>query len=410
MAKRIDHSVKSLNIINQRLNKIQDVDLLLERILQIARKEVNADAGTVYVREGDMLAFRHSQNETFRKNLKPGEKLAYTFFKLPINEKSITGFVAEKKKALNIPDMYAISKKAPYSFNPRFDKETGYKTVSSLTFPLVSTDDDLLGVLQLINARGPKGTFVPFDPEVEEFLQAMADKAVDALQRAQMTRNLLERMVEFSRLRDPKETGPHVNRVGYYSMEIYEAWARQRNIDEEERERNRDLLRLASMLHDVGKVGISDVILKKPGRFDNHERRIMMSHTWVGARVFLGKPTELDKLSMEVALRHHERWDGKGYPGKIDLETADDLVLEVEELPPGLEGEEIPLFARIVGLADVFDALCSKRVYKEAWAEEDVLETIREESGKQFDPEMVEIFFRILPRLRSIRQMYPDDD
>ena len=72
--------------------------------------------------------------------------------------------------------------------------------------------------------------------------------------------------------------------------------------------------------------------------------------------------------------------------------------------------EEIPLFARIVGLADVFDALCSKRVYKEAWAEEDVLETIRGESGKQFDPELVDIFFRILPRLRIIRGMYPDDE
>jgi HD-GYP domain-containing protein (c-di-GMP phosphodiesterase class II) len=112
-----------------------------------------------------------------------------------------------------------------------------------------------------------------------------------------------------------------------------------------------------------------------------------------------------------VALSHHENWDGSGYPGRIgDLYDADKYIRDVEERPAGLKGEEIPLFARIVSVADVYDALCSKRVYKEAWDEKDVLKAIREDAGRKFDPELVDIFFSILPTLRNIREKYPDTE
>ncbi len=396
--------------IDRELDRIRDLDLMLERLLRLARKEANADAGTVYIREDNKLVFRHTQNDSFQAKLKPGEKLVYSYFSIPINEKSISGFVAKHETVLNIPDMYNIPESASYEFDSSFDVKTGYKTLSSLTFPVISSEGELLGVMQLLNARNSEGQFVPFKSEDEPFFEIFARFASKAIQRAQMTRNLLMTISGFAGLRDPKETGAHVNRVGSYAMEIYEKWAEQHNIPAEEIDKNKDVLRMAAMLHDVGKVGISDIILKKPGRFDYDERRIMQSHTWLGARQFLEK-TDLHIIAREVALRHHENWDGTGYPGKIgDLFEADKYISNEEEWPEGLKGEEIPLFARIVSIADVYDALSARRVYKEAWSEDDVLKTIREESGKKFDPELVEVFFKILPILRNIRERYPDTE
>ncbi len=399
--------------IDRELDRIRDLDLLLERLLLLARREANADAGTVYIRHGDKLAFTHTQNDTFQAKLKPDEKLIYSYFSIPISEKSISGFVAKYEKVLNIPDMYAIDQSAPYNFDPSFDKRTGYKTVSSLTFPIISSEGELLGVMQLLNAQdknSSKKWFVPFAEEDEPFFEIFARFGSKAIQRAQMTRNLLETITRFAGLRDPKETGAHVNRVGAFSMEIYEAWAMKHGIEKEEMDKNKDNLRMAAMLHDVGKVGISDIILKKPGKFEDDEYRIMQSHTWLGARQFIDKD-DLNETAREVALYHHENWDGSGYPGKIDdLFEADKYIRDVEERPQGLKGEEIPLFARIVAISDVYDALSSKRVYKEAWDEEDVLLEIKNASGKKFDPEVVDAFFKVLPTLRSIRERYPDED
>ncbi|MCK5735118.1 MAG: HD domain-containing protein [Spirochaetaceae bacterium] len=411
MTKEREYSSDRLNRIldiDRELDRIKDLDLLLERLLLLARREANADAGTVYICNNDQLDFTHTQNDTFQAELKPDEKLIYSFFSIPISDKSISGFVANHETILNIPDMYNISSDASYHFDPSFDKKTGYKTVSSLTFPLVSSDGDLLGVMQLLNARGKNGGFVAFKPEDEPFFEIFARFGSKAIQRAQMTRNLLITITGFAGLRDPKETGAHVNRVGSFSMEIYEAWAKRRNLDTEEREKNKDILRMAAMLHDVGKVGISDIILKKPGKFDDDEYRIMQSHTWLGARQFLDK-SELNTIAQEVALYHHENWDGSGYPGKIgDLFEADKYIRDVEERPAGFKGEEIPIFARVVAIADVYDALCSKRVYKEAWDEEDALKVMKEESGRKFDPELIDAFFSILPTLGNIRERYQD--
>jgi hypothetical protein len=396
--------------IDRELDSIKDLDHLLERLLFLARREASADAGTVYIREGDKLAFKYTQNDTFQAKLKPGEKLVYSYFSIPINNQSISGFVAKNRSFLNIPDMYSIGKKEPYHFDPSIDERTGYKTISTLTFPLISSEDDLLGVLQLINARDGEGRFVPFRAEDEPFFRIFSLFGSKAIQRAQMTRNLLTRISNLAGLRDPKETGAHVNRVGSYSMELYEVWAGRHKVEPEERDKNKDVLRMAAMLHDVGKVGISDIILKKPDRFDDDERRVVQSHTWVGARQFLDR-TDLNEIAREVALRHHENWDGSGYPGEIeDLFDADKYISEGKALPPGLKGEEIPLFARIVAIADVYDVLGSKRVYGEAWKEDDILMLMRDEAGKKFDPELIDVFFEVLPTLHSIRDKYPDPE
>jgi len=225
-----------------------------------------------------------------------------------------------------------------------------------------------------------------------------------------MTRAILLRMIRMSELHDPKETGAHVNRVGGYAVELYEQWARRRQIEPKEFDRARDSLRMAAMLHDVGKVAISDLILKKPGRFNNDEYEVMKQHTVLGARLFLDAQSDFDEAAMQVALTHHERWDGKGYPGYVDVANSTALTGYTlpDGKPRGKKGEEIPIFGRIVALADVYDALSSARVYKEAWDESHVLDIIEKEAGHQFDPEIVELFFASLNVLRSIQERYQE--
>jgi HD-GYP domain-containing protein (c-di-GMP phosphodiesterase class II) len=217
-------------------------------------------------------------------------------------------------------------------------------------------------------------------------------------------------MISMAELRDPKETGAHVNRVGSYSVELYEVWARKKGLPPDKIERKKDTLRMAAMLHDVGKVAISDLILKKPAKLSEDEFEIMKSHTFLGARLFKDAQSEFDELAAEVALSHHEKWDGTGYPGYVD--PLSEKPLSGFSGPDGgaltKKGEDIPLFGRIVAVADVYDALCSRRSYKEPWDEARVLEEMRLSAGKHFDPEIVDSFFSCLDVLRSIASRYPD--
>ena len=139
--------------LDSELNGIQDLDILLERILLEARRAVNADAGSIYIRNEDRLVIRYSQNDTQQRQLPPGQKLIYSIFTIDINEKTISGYVAAKGEPLNIPDMYNISEEAPYSFDPTYDNISKYKTVSTLTIPLQTNVGEIVGVLQLINKR-----------------------------------------------------------------------------------------------------------------------------------------------------------------------------------------------------------------------------------------------------------------
>jgi len=198
-------------------------------------------------------------------------------------------------------------------------------------------------------------------------------------------------MIRMAELRDPKETGPHVNRVAAYATEIYKVYASRRQISSREVERQVDVLRSAAMLHDVGKVGISDNILKKPARLTPEEYDAMKQHTLIGTRLFSDAKSEIDEAAAVVTVSHHERWDGAGYP-------------------EGKSGEDIPLFARLVAIADVFDALSSKRSYKEAWDEDRVLAELRDSAGSQLDAGLVDDFLSIHDPIKSIRSRYPDPD
>ena len=262
---------KSIIKIDSELHQIQDLDILLERILREARGVVHADAGSIYVKETiveegklvDKLAIKYSQNDTMQKELPPGEKLIYSVFSIPISDKSLSGYCALTQQLVNVPDAYNLPSGVPYSFGKTYDQISGYKTTSILTVPLKSAEGRLLGVIQIINSKDRKGNTVPFSENDEFLITHFASNATIALQKAQLIRTMILRMIKMAELRDPKETGTHVNRVAGYAVEIYDRWAIHHGIPEEEKERYKDSMRIASMLHDAGKVAISDVILKK---------------------------------------------------------------------------------------------------------------------------------------------------
>ena len=172
------------------------------------------------------------------------------------------------------------------------------------------------------------------------------------------------------------ETGLHVIRMSHFSR-ILGIAAGMTEIEAD------DLLHAAPM-HDVGKIGIPDRILQKPGPLDPDEWKIMQGHVTIGAEIIGEHDGGMLALARQIALTHHEKYDGSGYPN-------------------GLAGEDIPLVGRIVAIADVFDALTSVRPYKKAWTEEDAVSFLREQKGRHFDPQLVELFADQMPAVREIR-------
>lgn len=193
-------------------------------------------------------------------------------------------------------------------------------------------------------------------------------------------RESIYRLAAAAEYRD-EETGNHIRRIGLYSHMI----AQGLECDPE----FLNLILLASPMHDMGKIGIRDSILLKPGRLTPEEFEEMKAHTLIGARILANSESPLMRLAETIALTHHERFDGTGYP-------------------VGLSGEDIPLAGRIVALADVFDALTSRRVYKPAFPLEKALRIIRHESPGHFDPEVLTAFEDRLVEIQVVRQEFED--
>lgn len=397
--KRLDRLLK----IAEELNHIKDIDALLDKILYETRQFTNADAGSIYLREGARLQFSYVQNDTLSARDASANKHLYSTQSIEINERSISGYVAQTGQSLLINDVYKLGDDVPYRFNRSFDEKSNYRTKSILTVPLATSRQTNIGVMQIINSRNVKGVIKAFSKNDLMYVNFFANNASMAIERAKMTREIIMRMIRMAELRDPKETGNHVNRVSAYAIEIYEKWAQNKGIEWDVIKKVKDTLRISAMLHDVGKVAISDTILKKPGKLTEEEYEVMKLHTISGARLFDEASSDWDACAAEVALTHHERWDGKGYPGHIEDITSDNPVCG-----KGLAGEEIPISGRIVALADVYDALISKRVYKSAWDEQEVLDYLKQQSGTQFDPDVVDAFFSIYDVIRAIRDKYAE--
>jgi HD-GYP domain-containing protein (c-di-GMP phosphodiesterase class II) len=396
--------------IEKKLNGIQDYDILLDQLLTEARLLTNADAGSIYEYTGDMLEIKHAQNETQQSTLAPGEKLPFVHTAFPMDFKSVAGYCIITGKTVTLPDVYNIPPDAPYSFNRFLDIKTGYHTVSTLTVPMFTLSRRRpLGALQIINPKDAQGNIDYFSEDKQTLIEHFAAVAAAALERAFLTRSMLLRMIEMARFRDPTETNHHVNRVSHYALEIYDRWAFLHHESEAKAIKFRDNLKIAAMMHDVGKVGIPDHILKKQDRLTDEEYALIRCHTCIGASLFVDPNSDVDQMVQEVAMHHHERWDGAGYPGSLDpRDAAEPDLCERISQNPGLQGNEIPLAARIVGIADVFDALSSARSYKQAWSADESVAEIIAQRGKQFDPGLVDCFEATLPRILAIKEVMQD--
>jgi HD-GYP domain-containing protein (c-di-GMP phosphodiesterase class II) len=385
----------------EKLHHIRDLNTLLDSLLYETRSLTDADAGSIFLVEGATLQFSYVQNDSlFRKDFL-SNKYIYTNNRIEIDERSIAGYVASTGESLLIDDAYRIDSSYPFSFNPYFDQISSYRTVSMLIVPVRTSKNDLVGVLELINRLDSKGSPIPFTEDQKFYITQFAFYAGIAIERALLLRDVVFKMVRTTELRDPQETQPHVSRVGSYAVELYQKWADKHGVPREEVNNFKDILKISSMLHDIGKVGVSDAILKKREDLSREEFESIKLHTVYGAQFFENPTSEWDTLAYEVALNHHERWDGTGYPGWITDIHARDLVFG-----PGKKGTTIPLSGRIVALADVYDALICKRAYKDAWEEDRVLFYIKEQSGRQFDPELTAIFFEIYDVIRAIRDKW----
>jgi len=395
--------VTAILAITETLNQIKDIDSLLDRVLLEARRFSRADAGSIYLLQNKKLQINFVQNDTLMHK-ESGKKFLYQNHSLDINDRSMAGYVALTKKPLIIADAYRLNENVPYRFNRSFDESASYRTSSVLTVPLISNNGKLIGVMQIINAMDEKNNVVSFSNEDEMVVAYFANHATGCIEKAKMTREIILRMIKIAELHDPEETGAHVNRVGAYAIELYSAWAAKHRVHETEIKNIRDILRIAAMLHDVGKVAISDLVLKKNGPLNDDEFTQMKEHVILGARLFKDSTSDWDDMAAEIALNHHEKWDGTGYPGKIG-----DIFAKDWNPGPGKKGNQIPLAARIVALADVYDALTSERIYKDSWPEEKVLRHIKKQRGKHFDPELVDIFFSIYDVIRAIKSKYSEN-
>ncbi len=215
--------------------------------------------------------------------------------------------------------------------------------------------------------------------DFNKILQQKVEETTDALKESE--EEILEVLSNAAEYKDP-ETASHIARVAYYSKLI----AKKYGLDEEEQ----NILFYAAPLHDIGKIGIPDSILLKPGKLTKDEFEKMKEHSKIGAGILASKNNEYIKAGRVIARTHHEKYNGQGYP-------------------EGLQAENIPLFGRIVAIADVFDALTSQRPYKKAWTFENALNLLIEEKNEYFDPQLVDIFVDAQEEVKKIYMEFQEE-
>ena len=362
--------LRSLLEVGVSLSAMSDRREVLHVVLHEARRLTRAEAGGLFIVEEGDLQFVAAENDRMGGS-EIGTKLLGR--RMRMSSDSLAGFVALTGQAVNIADSYDLPSGSPFRMDRGFDAATNYRTKSVLALPLTCPDGSCVGVIELINRLEPDGAVGAFPDPEDNSIRSLGAMAAVTIQNHLLQKQLREAHLETifrlsvaSEFRDD-DTGEHVRRISRSSAIL----AREMHLESEQVE----LIRSASPMHDIGKIGIPDAILLKPGRLTEAERRIVETHPLIGADI-LGRPqNELISMARDIALAHHERWDGRGYPN-------------------ALAGEAIPLSARIVGLADVLDALVCKRCYKAAYPKARALEILFAEKGKHFDPTVVETFDR----------------
>jgi response regulator RpfG family c-di-GMP phosphodiesterase len=303
--------------------------------------------------------------------------------RIPYNA-GFVGYSVRTGEPLLIKDAYQDPR-----FDRRSDEKTHYRTTSVLTVPLMNSAGRVMGVYQAINKQGENelgeaGVFSIQDLERLSLTAVYSAKTVESamlnMELEATQREIIHILGDVSEYRS-QETGDHIQRVAEISYML----AQFLGLPESEVER----IRLAAPMHDLGKVGIPDAILNKPGRFTDDEYAIMKKHSEIGYNMLHNSKRKLLRFAADIARSHHERWDGRGYP-------------------KGLAGEEIPLAGRICSVADVLDALSSPRCYKQPWPEEKVKEEFQKQRGGQFQPELVDVLMEHWDEIYSLYRHQAD--
>ena len=237
----------------------------------------------------------------------------------------------------------------------------------------------LARVRSLLKVKAYNDLMTDYRRDLESEVAARTEEVKHAFERIKVAS--LETIYRLSMAAEYKDedTGAHIKRMSLYSAAV----ARHKGLDESAVE----TILYAAPMHDLGKLGIPDLILMKPAKLDSAEWEVMKQHTVIGAKILKGSDAEFIRMGESIALNHHEKWDGSGYPN-------------------GLKGVEIPIASRIVAIADVFDALTSKRPYKVPFSDEKSLGIIREGRGSHFDPDVVDVFFAIQDEILTIKKQF----
>jgi response regulator RpfG family c-di-GMP phosphodiesterase len=391
------------------LNEVTDLDIMLRRLLSEARALLGCEAGSILLHRDDHLVFTYAQNDVLNMVTRfPDLRRSPVW--LPIDRSSIAGAGAVDGMVV-VQDAYAIPASAPFHFNRSFDERTGYRTRAVLAVALHDSQGRLLGVMQLINPR-PVGAHhsVDFTEDDQKMARQFANLAAVGLERSQKQATWIERLMKTAEMRDPKETGAHVKRVAEVSARLFTHWATAHGLSREELDLKLDLLRPAAKLHDLGKVGIQDSILKAERRLTDDERAVMQTHPVIGAETLDHLESALDDAIAEVILYHQAKWDGTGYPSRDAIVHVMNQLGRPADRVGDPKGESIPLFARCVAMADVFDALMSKRAYKDPWPPEKVRDTIAHDAGTHFDPELAGLFVAHFDEMCEAHQMFTEEE
>ncbi len=361
--------LQCLSEISQTLNSTYDLETVLGRALERVVEALGAQRGVILFWTPD----DDQAHKEFRaKNDQGGfDHESFTFSQTAIDR------ALEEGQPLLLLDAAGSQREAA-------SESMVFSGVRSVMAVPMRTRERTVGLIYLDNFI-QAGVFREIELQI---LTILADLLVACIERTryhagleESNRETILRLSLAAEYRD-NETSAHIQRVGEYSACL----ARALGWDDEQI----DTIRLASLMHDVGKLGIDDELLLNPNRYTDEEFRRMQRHTTIGSKILGGSNSSIVQMAERIAFTHHERWNGRGYPR-------------------GLAGDEIPIEGRIVALADVFDALVSQRRYKKAFTVREAIELLKRERGQHFDPSLVDLFLANLEEILAIRQRYLDE-
>ncbi len=348
----------------KRISRETNLNALFETLGDFSRDIVNADRCSIFV-------FDKNKHELWTKVSHGVEEL-----RMPA-DKGIAGFVVMTGEIQIVTDAYN-----DFRFYDEIDKQTGYRTRSLLAVPLFDKNENVIGVIQVVNKK--KGFFTNNDAEllilISNYIGSTLENAILYEKLNDTKIKLVYKLSTAAEFKD-EETSLHTKRVAFYSAVIAGAYGLSRDDVEN--------LIVTAPMHDVGKIGIPDNIIKKNGKLTDEEFDIIKTHTTIGYNLLQDDENEILQEAAIIARDHHEKWNGRGYP-------------------KGIAEEEISLHGRIVAVADVFDALTSRRPYKEPWSVEKALNLLKKESGIHFDPNLVELFMKNRDEVMDIHEKYKE--